>query len=231
MADFTIYIGEKNYSSWSLRGWLPIAHTGEDFAEVKLPLDTPEFYERIAEVSPVHTVPVLVHHREEGDVTVWDSLAIADYLARVCPDAGLWPDSDEAYGLARSITAEMHSGLSALRNACPMNMRANLAGKPFGPKTLKDIVRFDTLVQDARARFGAGGGFMFGAEPCVADFFFAPVASRCKTYGAPLSDVTQAWVDALFAHPLMVRWCADAAKETNIVPMDELDPSDETFGE
>lgn len=231
MADFTIYIGEKNYSSWSLRGWLPLVHSGAEFTEVSLALDTPSFYESLEGVSPVKKVPLLIHHLDSGDVPVWDSLAIADYIARLYPDAGLWPRDVRAFALAKSITAEMHSGLMALRAACPMNIRGIFEPKPFGPETLKDINRFDALVQEARASFGGGGDFMFGAEPTIADFFYAPIASRCETYHAPLSGTTQAWIDAMFAHPAMVQWCEDAALETSVVAADEIDQTVKVLGQ
>lgn len=231
MADFTLYIGEKNYSSWSLRGWLPLAHSGADFIEVPLALDTPSFYTAFDGISSVKKVPLLVHHLDSGDVVVWDSLAIADYIARHYPDAGLWPRDVRAFACAKSITAEMHSGFTALRAACPMNIRGIFEPKKFGPETLSDFQRFDELVQDARARFGASGDFMFGAEPTIADFFYAPIASRCETYHAPISDVTRAWVDAIFAHPLMVKWCENAVAETSVVVADEIDLTAKVLGQ
>lgn len=225
MADFTLYIGNKNYSSWSLRGWLALTVTAAGFEEVKLPLDTPEFYETLKGLSPTRCVPLLVDHRGSRDIRVWDSLAIVDYLARAFPEAGLWPDEIEAYAYARSVVAEMHAGFTALRSALPMNIRADYGGRGLGPAVQADVARIDALWSEAREHFGASGPYLFGERFTAADCFYAPVVSRFKTYGITLSETAAAYRRAVLDHPAMRAWSADAIAETRVVAMDEIDQS------
>lgn len=225
MANFKIIIGTKTYSSWSLRGWLAMRHTGLSFEEVKLPLDTPEFYEKIEELSPTRCVPALLH----GDVRVWDSLAIIDYCARLAPQKAWWPESDAAFGFARSIAAEMHSGFMALRGAAPMNMRGSWTGLEISEAVQKDISRIDTIWAEARRRFGGDGEFLFGSFS-AADMMYAPVVSRFKTYDITVSDASRAYMDAVLAHPYMQEWMTDAATETEVVDQDEIPADAKTLG-
>lgn len=222
MSNLKIIIGNKTYSSWSLRGWLAIRHTGLDFEEVKLPLDTPEFYERIKALSPTGCVPAL-HH---GDVRVWDSLAIIDYCARLAPEKNWWPKLDAPYALARSIAAEMHSGFTALRGNAPMNMRDRWTGLSLSEGVQKNVDRIDALWSDARNSFGKGGDFLFGEFGAV-DMMYAPVVSRFETYGIAVSDTSRAYMDAVLNQPYMGEWMASADEETDTVKQDQV-PADAT---
>ncbi len=213
-----LVIGNTNYSTWSLRAWLAARACGLPFDDVVIDLDTADMHARIAEHSPAGRVPVLI----DGDVTVWDSLAIVEYLAEKAPDAGLWPADRAARAHARSIVAEMHSGFTALRGHYPMNIRRPPAPREPTPAAAADIRRIREIWRTARKRFGAGGPFLFGAFG-AADAFFAPVASRLHTYQVPVGEVEAAWMEAVFAHPAMREWVARAHAETHVVPSDEVD--------
>lgn len=225
MSDLKIIIGEKNYSSWSLRGWLAIHHTGLQFEEVQLPLDTPEFYEKIKTLNPSGRVPALY----DGDILVWDSAAIIDYCAALAPKKYWWPSDKSALAFARSIFAEMHSGFEQLRTHAPMNMRGRWSGLCVASGVQADIKRIDTLWTEARTRFGDTGPFLFG-EFSAADMMYAPVASRFATYGVELSSVSAAYVEALFNYPAFKEWYDAALKEETIVRADELAPSATCLG-
>jgi glutathione S-transferase len=204
-----LVIGNKNYSSWSLRPWLALRTAGIDFEEVLIPLYVPGAKEAILRHSPAGHVPVLRH----GDVTVWDSLAICEYAAEVlAPRAGLWPADPAARAHARSISAEMHAGFSALRQALPMNLRADGARIPIEPPVQAEIERVAALWEDARARFGVGGPFLFGAFT-IADAMYAPVATRFHSYGVPLPRAAQAYAEAVRALPAMREWAAAGVAE------------------
>ena len=207
----TLVIGNKNYSSWSLRPWLAMRHAGLDFEEVLVPLDQPETRERLLEESPSGLVPVL----REGDLTVWDTLAICERVAELAPGAGLWPEDAAARAVARSVAAEMHSGFSALRSECPMNIRRRSAYTPT-PAVEGDVARIVALWRDCRARFGLGGPFLFGAFT-NADAMYAPVCTRFRTYGLPEDDVATAYIDAVHAHPAMRDWTEAARAEEWVV--------------
>lgn len=209
MPALKILLANKAYSSWSLRGWLLLKQTGLPFEEQVEDLRSPAFYAMMEQHSPVGKVPTLV----DGDVDIWDSLAIAEYCQELAPETGVWPKADKARARARSITAEMHSGFMALRATCPMQMRRQVKGFTHTEDALKDIARIDDIWAKTPEDFGASGPFLFG-EWCAADAFFAPVASRFWTYGAPLSAAAQRYMDAVLDHPWMVEWTADAMKET-----------------
>lgn len=213
-----LVIGTKNYSSWSLRGWLAAKASGLPFEEVLVHLDTPEFPERIRALSPSGRVPALI----DGDVTVWDSLSIVEYLAEKAPEAGLWPQDRKARALARSMVAEMHSGFTALRSYLPMNIRRKPAPRPEKPEVQADIARIAALWRQARADYGSGGPFLFGRFG-AADVFFAPVATRLRSYQVPLGPVEAAYVAATFDYPAMREWIAAAEAETWVVARDEVD--------
>ncbi len=217
MSDLSIVIGNRNYSSWSLRAWLALAHTGAPFEEVMIPLSRPETKEAILRNSPAGKVPVLRH----GDLTVWDSLAICEYLAEVFPEAGLWPAAADARAVARAVSAEMHSGFVALRSNMPMNVRASLRGKGRAPGVDADIARIVEIWETCRRRFGGGGAFLFGSFS-VADAMFAPVISRFKTYDVALSDVCRAYADAVLALPAMQAWAAAARDEPYTIEEEEI---------
>jgi len=204
----TLVIGNKNYSSWSLRPWLLMRHHGVAFDEIRLPLDTPEFVSGVARWSPSGRVPVL--HR--GDLVVWDSLAICEYVNEVFLDGAGWPREESARAVARAVSAEMHSGFQALRNAMPMNCRKRLRHFEVAQDVRRDIARITQLWRDCRARYEAGGAFLFGALS-IADAMYAPVVLRFRTYGVALGDVEQRYADAVLGLPAMREWLAAAEAE------------------
>ncbi len=220
MTDLTIILGNKNYSSWSLRAWLALVATGAAFDEIVIPLWLDGTKERILAHSPSGKVPALRH----GDVVVWESLAICEYLAEAFPDAGLWPADPAARAVARSVSHEMHAGFMALRRAMPMNCRAAKPGKGMADGVGADIDRIQAIWRDCRGRFGSDGDLLFG-EFTIADAMFAPVASRFRTYEVVLEDIAQAYVDALHAlHalPAMRTWLAAAEAEPQTVDHFEI---------
>jgi glutathione S-transferase len=217
VVKITIYLANKNYSSWSLRPWLALKQTGAAFMEEVIPLDQPTTREQILRVSPSGKVPAL-HH---GDVRVWESLAIAEYLAEAFPDAHLWPTDPAARALARSISAEMHGGFMPLRHAMPMNMRASAPGKGMAPGVQDDINRITAIWRSCREQFGKGGPFLFGTFT-IADAMFAPVASRFTTYQTKLDEESEAYRQAILNHPPFQEWQATAKNEPWIVPKYEV---------
>jgi glutathione S-transferase len=209
MAEFTIFVGNKTYSSWSLRGWLALKLSGAPFEEVVIPMNGPGRPTReIVERSPSGRVPLLKHR----DLLVWDSLAIGEYLAELFPAAGLWPADATARATARAVSAEMHSGFSALRSAMPMNVRREPIELPAAGDVKADIARIVALWSDCRRTFGAGGPYLFGRY-CFADAMFAPVATRFRTYGVSLDEGARAYVDASHAHPAVEEWIGAARRE------------------
>ena len=208
MADLTLVIGTKSYSSWSLRPWLAMAHSGIPFDEILIPLRQPDTLANILLHSPAGKVPVLKTPR----VTIWDSLAICEYVAEAFPDRRLWPDDPTARAVARSVSAEMHSGFADLRACMPMNLQAREPGRGRTAACEADIARVLQLWRDARARFGADGAFLFGRFT-IADAMFAPVCTRFDTYGVELDAESQAYVDAVLALPAMRAWYEAARAE------------------
>jgi glutathione S-transferase len=212
MADFTIHIGNKNYSSWSLRGWLMLKHTGADFAEEVILLEEANTRTNILRQSPSGKVPALRH----GDFIVWESLAIGEYLAELFPKAQLWPKAASARAVARAVSLEMHAGFAALRGHLPMNIRSNFPNRGVTPEVQVDINRVIALWRDCRKRFGEGGDFLFGAFS-IADAMFAPVVSRFRTYRVDLEDEAQRYADAVWALPMMQEWAVAARNEPMII--------------
>ncbi|MBL4790159.1 MAG: glutathione S-transferase family protein [Kordiimonadaceae bacterium] len=217
MSDLKIIIANKTYSSWSLRGWLAVEHTGLPFEEIILELDTPSFYEEIVKYSPAKRVPTLL----DGDAAVWDSAAIIDYCARISPEKFWWPTDRNAYAHARSIFNEMHAGFTDLRSHMPMNLAGKWSGLTTSEGVEKDIRRVEHIFKDCRARFGAGGDFLFGNFSAT-DMMYTPVASRLVTYGIALDPAAQAYVDAIHAYPAFKRWKAEATTENSVVAIDDL---------
>jgi glutathione S-transferase len=207
MSPLTLIIGNKNYSSWSLRPWLALKQTGAEFAEIRIPLDRPETRSQILRYSPTGRVPALQH----GSLTLWDSLAIGEYLAELFPQAHLWPQDMATRAIARSVCAEMHSGFPDLRRNLPMDCRARHS-RSFDAATQADIDRVTNLWQTCRQQYGSSGQFLFG-HVTLADAMFAPVASRFVTYGVSLDPISQAYVEAILALPAMQEWLAAAAIE------------------
>jgi len=210
MADFTVVIGNKNYSSWSMRGWLMARIAGIEFEEVVIPLDLPETQPAIRKHSPSGRVPVLLHR----GLAIWESLAIAEYLNDLKPEAILWPSSAAARAHARAISAEMHAGFAELRNNMPMNIRASYPGKGMTPGVRADIERISGLWRDCRKRFAGAfqkdDGFLFGTFG-AADAMYAPVVTRLRTYGVKVDSDGDAYCNAVLAHPAVKDWI-DAAK-------------------
>jgi glutathione S-transferase len=212
MADFKIVLGNKNYSSWSLRGWLALKRCGVAFDEEVIPLYQDDWRARLLAVSPAGKVPVLLH----GKRTVWDTLAIVEYLAELFPEAGLWPEERDARALARAVSAEMHAGFAALRNDMPMNFRGDIDAPRGGAAVETDIARVVALWQDCRARFGAGGPFLFG-DFSAADVFYAPVAARFAAYDVGLPASAAAYRDAVLAWPDVEEWRQAAIAESWVI--------------
>lgn len=217
-----LYIGNKNYSSWSLRPWLLMTHFGIPFEEVKLRLSFTEgspFKDRLAAITPTGRVPVLV----DDGFSVWESLAIVEYLAERFPDKGLWPADARARAHARSICSEMHGGFSALRNHCPMNIEASLPEVgarvlEAEPEMRRDLARITQMWTSLLEQHG--GPFLFGRFS-VADAFFAPVCARVRCYALPLPDAASGYVERMFALPAMQAWVEAALAERDFLDFDE----------
>ena len=208
MSTLTLIIGNKNYSSWSLRPWLVLKQVEADFSEIRIPLNMPETRNRILQYSPTGRVPVL----QQGTLRIWDSLAICEYLAEQFPEKLLWSQDSAVRAIARAVSAEMHSGFQQLREHLPMNCRARFPNPGFSSEVQSDIDRITTLWQTCRQQYGTGGDFLFG-HFTIADAMFAPVASRFVTYGVPLDAVSQAYVEAIWALPSMKQWLDEAEAE------------------
>lgn len=212
MAEFTIYIGNKNYSSWSLRGWLMLQHTGAAFDEIVIPLEEATTRTNILRHSPSGKVPALRH----GEAVMWETLAIGEYLAELFPKARLWPEAATARAAARAVSQEMHAGFAALRSHLPMNIRSTFPNRGVTPEAQADINRITALWRDCRKRFGAGGEFLFG-HFTIADAMYAPVVSRFRTYKVELEPESQRYADAVWAHRSVQEWVAAARNEPMII--------------
>jgi glutathione S-transferase len=217
VAEFTLILGNKNYSSWSLRAWLVVKQAGLDFEELVIPLYNQTHKAEILRHSPSGKVPCLKH----GETIVWESLAIAEYVNELKPEAGLWPAEPAARALARSVSAEMHAGFAQLRKHMPMNLRASTGDRGLASAVQEDVNRITALWRDCRKRFGAGGDFLFGGFT-IADAMYAPVVSRLRTYRVELEEATQAYVDAVWAFPAMQEWAAAARNEPMIIESAEF---------
>ena len=216
MAPFTLVIGNKNYSSWSLRPWLLLKHLGVAFEEILVPLDRPSTREDLEKHSPSARVPVLRH----GDLTVWDSLAICEYLAELTGRG--WPAAPAARAVARAVSAEMHSSFTTLRSLWPMNARARNRHTAMTAALEADIERIDQIWNDCRARFGAAGPWLFG-EYSIADAMFAPVVLRFNTYGAAAISPTVRWYMAsVLEDPPLQEWLQGAKQESWINAASEV---------
>ncbi len=221
MADFILVIGNKNYSSWSLRGWLMARIAGIEFEEIVVPLDLPETQPTIRKHSPSGRVPVLLHR----GLAVWESLAIAEYLNELKPEAGLWPAAVAARAHARAISSEMHAGFADLRNNMPVNIRASYPGKGLTPAVRADITRITSMWRDCRKRFAGAApkddGFLFGTFG-AADAMYAPVVTRLRTYGVTVDSDTDAYCKAVLAQPAMKEWIDAAKNEPWLIAAYEL---------
>lgn len=212
-SDYKLVIGDKNYSSWSLRPWLALKVCGARFEEIPIRLRQPDSKAEIFRHSPSGKVPAL----RTGFGTICDSLAIVEYLAEQYPDAALWPKDTEARAAARSISAEMHAGFQALRNDMPMDLISRFPMPPLSDALRANIGRVVAVWRDTRERFGSGGPFLLGAFS-NADAMYAPVATRFRTYDVPLGEfgddgTAAAYVDTIYAMPEMVEWLDGAQAE------------------
>lgn len=227
MSTLTLAIGNKNYSSWSMRPWVLMKQAGIDFEERLLRFDSFDagsaFKTSIAGLSPVGKVPVLVDQRRDGPLVVWDTLAIAEYLAETFPDRRLWPLDPVQRARARSLCAEMHSGFGALRSHCGMNIEASLP--EVGERVLREhpAVRqdLDRIVAMWSEQLAASGGPLLFGRFTIADAYFAPVVMRLRTYGLPVPPVVQAYVDAVVALPGVAAWISDALAEKDFLAFEE----------
>ncbi len=203
-----LIIGNKVYSSWSLRPWIVMKAFAIPFDETLIQLRSQGTKSDIGKVSPGGTVPVLV----DGEATVWDSLAIMEYLADRFPQHAIWPKDLTARAHARCVSAEMHAGFQALRSACPMEVTCRFAARDRGEAVAANVARITSILREARSRFGGAGPFLYGAFS-AADGMYAPVCTRLRTYSIAVDAVSQAYVDVVLAHPAYQAWLAEASVE------------------
>lgn len=214
MDDLILYIGNKNYSSWSFRPWIALEGCGVPFEERLIPFDFPAGNPRFHEISPTGRVPILYH----GDVRVWESLAIIEYAAELFPEAGLWPADRADRAVARSVSMEMLSGFRALRSACPMNMRREIRPIELPKGVMDDVARIEAIWAQLLER--SGGPFLFGAFS-AADAMFAPVVNRFEIYNLVGNEQTLCYMKAMKGHPAWEKWREAALAEPWIVDEDE----------
>jgi glutathione S-transferase len=212
MAELFLLIGNKKYSSWSLRAWLVLKQAGLAFEEKLVPLDRPETKASILKYSPSGKVPFLRH----GNVEVWESLAIGEYLAEAFPAAGLWPKDVVDRARARTVSSEMHAGFGELRRYLPMDVSRDLKSESRAHHVAGDIARIQQIWTDCRQRFGQEGPFLFGRFS-IADAMFAPVVTRFRTYGVTLDPVCAAYRDTVMNLPAMKEWVEAARRESWII--------------
>jgi glutathione S-transferase len=213
-----LIIGNKNYSSWSMRPWIAMKVAGIPFDETVISLNAPDFKAQVGAVSGTGKVPVLI----DGDTHVWESLAILEYVAEKFPDAGLWPADAAVRAHARAISHEMHAGFLPLRRLMPMNMWRPVARRHLTSEAAANVRRIDAMWSDCRARFGQGGPFLFG-KWSAADAMYAPVVARFATYGVEVSAPARAYMDAVMALPAWHEWTVAALKEQWVLSEDEVD--------
>ena len=213
-----LIIANKNYSSWSMRPWIAMKVAGIPFDETVISLSAVDFKARVNAVSGTGKVPVLV----DGNVQVWESLAILEYLAEKFPAAGLWPADAAARAHARAIANEMHGGFLPLRRLLPMNMWRPVMNRVLTPEVEANVARIETMWADCRARFGAGGPFLFGRFG-AADAMYAPVVSRFHTYAVRVDPGTRAYMDAVMALPAWREWVEAGIREPWVLAEDEVD--------
>lgn len=208
MTDMVLVIGDRSFSSWSLRPWLALKVAGAVFSEEMVRLRRPDTKEEVARHSPSGKIPLLRH----GTLTVWESLAICEYVAEIFPDADLWPHDRAARAVARAVSCEMHAGFTNLRQHMPMDVCVRKPGEGMTPEVAHDISRVTTLWADCRSRFSGGGPFLFGRFS-IADAMYAPVVTRFVTYGVALDPASAAYAEAIQELPAMQEWAEKAATE------------------
>ena len=213
-----LVIGNKNYSSWSFRPWIAMKVAGIPFDETVISLDAPDFKTRVTALGGCGRVPVLI----DGDVCVWESLAILEYLVEKFPTAGLWPQDIAARAHARAAASEMHAGFVSLRRRLAMNVMRPVKFRALDAGTAKDVARIDAIWNECRARYGADGAFLFG-QFGAADAMFAPVVWRFHTYAVEVSATAGAYMRAVMALPAWNEWRDSARREPWVLPEDEVD--------
>jgi glutathione S-transferase len=217
MHELELIIGNKTYSGWSMRPWLALRHAGVEFRETRVPLYIPGYKGKVLEHSPSGKVPALRH----GAVTLWDSLAICEYLAELFPFAKLWPETVANRAMARSMSAEMHSGFSSIRTALPFNCRAQGRHVALTAAVADEIARVHGLWRSCRQHHAEAGPWLFGAFT-IADAMFIPMALRFVTYGVVLGPIEQAYLDTILGHPPVQEWIAAARQENEVVEDNEV---------
>lgn len=220
MTKPTLIIGNKNYSSWSLRPYMALAMAGIPFEEKMIRFGEPRFTREVRKISKAGQVPILLHN----GLMINDTIAIIEYAAETWATKAIWPKNKSARARARSVSAEMHAGFRSLRSACPMNLRRDFKLPPGGitDAVAKDVARLEQIWADCREEFGIGGPFLFG-KFCAADAMFTPVASRVETFAIPVKKEIQAYVQSLLTTPAFLQWKKDSKVEKWIVPVDEVD--------
>ena len=224
MPAFTLSIGSKAYSSWSLRGWLMCKLAGIDFAEDFHHMGEPDWHDWVKSKSPHAKVPLLRHHGADNgqDLVVWESLAIAEYLNEQRPDAQMWPAGSAARAHARAIANEMHAGFASLRTHLWMTLLKKRPGRGRTPESLADVARIVALWRETRTTYGAGGPYLFGARFTIADAMYAPVVIRFWAWEPELPDDAKAYCATIWDHPFMVEWRAAAVMEKPVARYESL---------
>ena len=212
MEPIKLVIGNKNYSSWSLRPWIVLKYFKIPFEEIFIALWEPGFKEQILKYSPAGKVPILIH----GSTVIWESIAICEYLSELFPSQNLWPRDPKARAQARAISAEMHAGFMDMRKNFPMNIKEHRPDKERGPEVLANVKRVIEIWDNARRQFKNAGPYLFGAFS-IADAMYAPVVWRFKTYGVPLSGLAKEYYDTMLACPPMKEWQEAALNEIYVI--------------
>jgi glutathione S-transferase len=220
---YHLVMGNQAYSSWSLRGWLLLKPFGIEFDHEVVPLYVPEYAQFVDANFPAATVPTLLAFDGDDKLIIWDSLAIAEFVHEQHPEAGIWPTDVHARATARTLCAEMHSSYEALRSSMPVNVRREYQGFQPSEEAQADIDRIEDLWHWTREQWGGAGPYLFGESFCAVDAFYAPVASRFRTYGIALRPESQAYVDALLAHPATEAFYEAGRLETWVLESNEFD--------
>ena len=213
-----LILGNKNYSSWSMRPWMAMKLAGISFEERVISLADPDFKSELAKFTPAGKVPVLI----DGHRHIWESLAIIEYVAEKFPAARLWPSDAAARAHARVLCAEMHAGFAPLRSHCAMNIVRLPKQRELPAEVQRDVARIEEMWADCRARFGKGGPFLFGPV-CAADAMYAPVVSRFHTYAVAVGEATRGYMRAVMALPAWLEWEKAARQEPWVLPRAEVD--------
>lgn len=223
MTNLTLVIGNKNYSSWSLRPWLLLKQFDLPFEEIRIPLYQAESKQAIQKRSPSGMVPTLIN----GDITVWDSLAICEYVQDLFPALSMWPRDRDTRAIARAVSAEMHSGFMAVRSHMPMNCKKSFPGKGLNAESEPQVQRITQIWRECRSKYAKDGPLLFGGFS-IADAMFAPVAIRFNTYQVELDEVCAAYVSAILALPAMKQWISEACKESEV--LSQFEPYEKKTG-